>query len=65
MVNDAGLVPDENTVFPIASMSKSFVACAALLARDRGAGSLEDPIAKWLPEFSAVGTAEARASHPP
>ena len=58
VVNDAGLVPDENTVFPIASMSKSFVACAALLARDRGALSLEDPIAKWLPEFSAVGTAE-------
>jgi len=58
VVNEAGLVPDENTVFPIASMSKSFVACAALLARDRGALSLEDPITKWLPEFSAVGTAE-------
>ena len=58
VVNDAGLVPDENTVFPIASLSKSFVACAALLARDRGALSLEDPITKWLPEFSAAGTAE-------
>src|SRR5215813_9073660 len=58
VVNDAGLVPDENTVFPIASMSKSFVACAALLARDRGVLSLEDPITRWLPEFSAAGTAE-------
>ena len=60
VVNDAGLVPDENTVFPIASMSKSFVACAALLARDRGALSLEDPITKWLPEFNAAGKAKYR-----
>jgi CubicO group peptidase (beta-lactamase class C family) len=58
VVNDAGLGPDENTVFPIASMSKSFIACAALLARDRGALSLEDPITKWVPEFSATGTIE-------
>jgi CubicO group peptidase (beta-lactamase class C family) len=58
VANDAGLMPDENTVFPIASMSKSFIACAALLARDRGALSLEDPITKWIPEFSATGTIE-------
>ena len=43
--------PDEDTVFPIASMSKSFSACAALIARDRGLISLEDPIDKWVPEF--------------
>lgn len=58
VANSAGLVPDENTVFPIASLSKSFIACAALVARDRGALSLEDPITNWIPEFSATGTAE-------
>jgi CubicO group peptidase (beta-lactamase class C family) len=50
-VDDNGLVPDADTVFPIASMSKSFIACAALIARDRGFLSLTDPITKFVPEF--------------
>lgn len=58
VVNEDGLVPDEDTVFPIASMSKSFVACAALIARERGLLSLDDPITKYFPEFTAAGTAE-------
>jgi CubicO group peptidase (beta-lactamase class C family) len=49
--DDSGLEPDVDTVFPIASMSKSFSACAALRARDRGLLSLEDPISKYVPEF--------------
>jgi CubicO group peptidase (beta-lactamase class C family) len=52
---DAGLVPDADTVFPIASMSKSFVACAALIARDQGLLSLTDPITKYVPEFHVTG----------
>jgi len=44
-------VPDADVVFPIASMTKSFVACAALIARDRGALSLHDPITRYIPEF--------------
>lgn len=58
VVSDDGLVPDADTVFPIASMSKSFTACAALIARDRGLLSLDDPITKYFPEFTASGTAE-------
>lgn len=58
VANDEGLVPDADTVFPIASMSKSFVACAALVARDRGLLSLDDPITTHIPEFTAAGTAE-------
>lgn len=58
VVSDDGLVPDVDTVFPIASMSKSFIACAALIARDRGLLSLNDPITAYFPEFSAAGTAE-------
>lgn len=49
--NDDGLPPDADTVFPIASMSKSFVAAAALIARDRGLLSLGDPITRFVPEF--------------
>lgn len=49
--DDSGSEPDLDTVFPIASMSKSFSACAALIARDRGLLSLHDPITKYVPEF--------------
>ncbi len=53
---DAGSPPGEKTVFPIASMSKSFVAAGALLARDRGLINLDAPITDFFPEFSAAGT---------
>lgn len=56
--DDDGLVPDADTVFPIASITKSFVACAALIARQQGALSLDDPITTYFPEFSASGTVE-------
>lgn len=56
--NDEDLLPSADTVFPIASMSKSFVACAALVARDRGLLSLADSITSYFPEFIASGTAE-------
>ncbi len=49
--DDSGQAPDADTIFPIASMSKSFCACAALIARDRGQLSLSDPIDRWVPEF--------------
>ncbi len=51
VANDDGLVPNADTVFPIASMSKSFVAAAALVARDEGFLSLSDPITRFVPEF--------------
>ncbi len=63
VANDDGLVPDADTVFPIASMSKSFVACAALVARDQGLLSLDDPITAHVPEF--VVNAEANGSEGP
>ena len=49
--DERGRVPDADTVFPIASMTKSFTACAALIARDRGLLSLHEPITKYVPEF--------------
>ena len=43
-----------STVFRIASMTKSFTALAILKLRDKGKLSLEDPVAKWLPEFARM-----------
>lgn len=42
-----------DTVFRIASMTKSFTALAVLKLRDAGKLSLEDPVSKWIPEFAA------------
>lgn len=56
VVDDDGLVPDADTVFPIASMTKSFVACAALVARDQGILDLDAPISDFFPEFPGGGT---------
>ena len=46
-----GPVPDERTVFRIASMSKSFTASAIMLLRDAGALALDDPAARYVPEL--------------
>jgi CubicO group peptidase (beta-lactamase class C family) len=44
--------PDADTVFRIASMSKSFTASAVLLLRDAGALALDDPAAQYVPELA-------------
>ena len=49
--NDA-VTPD--TVFRIASMTKSFTAMSILKLRDEGKLSLDDPAAKWIPEMSRL-----------
>jgi CubicO group peptidase (beta-lactamase class C family) len=52
VANDGGDAPDADTVFPIASMTKSFVAAGALLARDRGLVNLDAPITDFFEEFT-------------
>jgi CubicO group peptidase (beta-lactamase class C family) len=42
------------TVFRIASMTKSFTALAILRLRDEGRLSLDDPAAKFIPEMAAL-----------
>lgn len=49
-----GPAPDADTVFRIASMTKSFTASAVLLLRDEGALRLDDPLAVHLPVASAL-----------
>jgi CubicO group peptidase (beta-lactamase class C family) len=47
-------LPTEQTVFRIASMTKSFTAASILLLRDRGLLRLDDAVAEIAPEFATV-----------
>jgi CubicO group peptidase (beta-lactamase class C family) len=46
-----GPAPDADTVFRIASMTKSFTAAAVLMLRDRGALRLDDAVETYVPEL--------------
>jgi len=45
---------DEQAVFRIASMTKSFTAAAVLALRDEGLWQLDDPVARHAPELATV-----------
>ena len=45
-------VPDADSVFRIASMTKSFTAAAILLLRDEGRIRLDEPVATYVPELA-------------
>ena len=53
--------PNADTVFRIASMTKSFTASAVLLLRDAGSLALDDPAATYVPELAGwtYGCADA------
>ena len=46
--------PDVDSVFRIASMTKSFTAAAVLLLRDEGRLRLDDPVGRWVPELAGL-----------
>jgi CubicO group peptidase (beta-lactamase class C family) len=56
--------PQANSLFRIASMSKSFVASAVLLLRDEGVLQLDDTLQKWVPELRGLPLA-TEDSRPP
>jgi CubicO group peptidase (beta-lactamase class C family) len=58
-----GPVPDVDTVFRIASMTKSFTAALVLKLRDAGALTLDDPAVDYVPVLS--GVAPPTADSPP
>lgn len=45
---------ESDTIFRIASMSKSFTALAIMLLRDDGALSLDDPVGRHVPEMASM-----------
>jgi CubicO group peptidase (beta-lactamase class C family) len=53
-----------STRFRIASMTKSFVAMAALKLRDQGKLTLDDPVEKYLPELRKVALPTSDAAPP-
>ena len=50
----AGAAVDADTVFRIASMTKSFTAMAILKLRDEGRLSLDDPAERYVPELAGL-----------
>src|SRR6476469_399928 len=54
VTRDGGsVVPDADTVFRIASMTKSFTASAILLLRDEGHLRLDDPVSDHVPALAS------------
>jgi CubicO group peptidase (beta-lactamase class C family) len=51
--------PDADSVFRIASMTKSFTASAIVLLRDEGRLHLHDPASDYVPELAAADSATA------
>ncbi|HXH05084.1 MAG TPA: serine hydrolase domain-containing protein [Vicinamibacterales bacterium] len=51
---EAGAPVDADTVFRIASMTKSFTALAVLQLRDEGRLSLDDPVERYVPELAGL-----------
>ncbi len=48
------IAADSNSVFRIASMTKSFAGMAILMLRDKGKLQLDDPVRKYVPEIDSV-----------
>jgi CubicO group peptidase (beta-lactamase class C family) len=51
---EARLPIERDTLFRIASMTKPITSTAALMLLDEGRFALNDPIARWAPEFSEM-----------
>jgi CubicO group peptidase (beta-lactamase class C family) len=49
-----GTVPSQDSVFRIASMTKSFTAACVLLLRDAGTLALDDPVGKHVPQLAGL-----------
>lgn len=49
---EKGIPVDRNTLFNIGSISKAFTATAVMLLVDQGRLSLDDPVTRYLPEFT-------------
>lgn len=55
---DKPIAMEENTIFDIASISKLFTVTAAMKLYEQGKFQLDDPVARYIPEFAAEGKEE-------
>lgn len=55
---DAGTPMTTDTIFRLASMTKPIVTVAALMLYEQGEFHLNDPVARWLPEFQSMKLVE-------
>lgn len=46
--------PDKDSVFRIASMTKSFTAACVVMLRDEGALALDDPVSRHVPQLASL-----------
>ncbi len=51
---ESGSAMQKDSIFAIASMTKPITATAILVLQDEGKLSVEDPVAKYIPEFKGV-----------
>ncbi|MFC2947294.1 serine hydrolase [Virgibacillus sediminis] len=52
---DEPIAMEKDTIFDLASISKIFTSTAAMILYEQGAFYLDDPVARYLPEFGANG----------
>lgn len=57
------LVIDENTIFGIASVTKSFVALSIMQLYEKGRLSLDDSVSKYIPEFTNKNQDDVKIRH--
>jgi len=50
----------KDAIFAIASMTKPITGCAVMMLQDEGKLSIEDPVAKFIPELGKLQLADAR-----
>ncbi|MES2569874.1 MAG: serine hydrolase domain-containing protein [Verrucomicrobiota bacterium] len=56
----AGKTMQPDTLFWIASMTKPVTACAIMMLQDEGKLSIDDPVARFIPELGALKTADGK-----
>ena len=56
----ASVPADASMAYPVGSISKQFTAACILLLQERGRLKLDDPVAKWFPEFTRANEVTVR-----
>ncbi len=61
--SETKLAIDENTIFGVASVTKSFTCMAIMQLAEQGLLNVEDPISKYIPEFTNKNQEEVKIWH--